>query len=74
MNAKISLETLSQSINKFADDAIIAAKKLAGKATTGRTAENNANQTAGNDQKGLRTELVESIANMIKPKLDKHGN
>ena len=38
-NAKISLETLSASINQFATDAINAAKKLAGEAVAGRAAE-----------------------------------
>lgn len=38
-NAQISLETLSSSINKFAEDAMNAAKKLAGDAKIGRDKE-----------------------------------
>ena len=42
-NAKISLDTLSASINKFADDALAAAKKLGGSAPAGRAAQNSLN-------------------------------
>ncbi len=39
INARTSLETLSASINKFAEDAMVAAKKLSVETTAGRTAE-----------------------------------
>jgi len=52
-NAQISLETLSQSISKFAEDAMKAANKLAGEAPAGRArdthAETPANQHFWND-------------------------
>lgn len=72
MNAEISLQTLSDSINKFAADAMDAAKKLSGEAAAGRADEKskNANDSSwgANYPGSILNRSVDSISRLFHPK------
>jgi hypothetical protein len=75
-NAQISLETLSESINKFAADAMKAANKLGAEAPVGRAKENSSfGSDQGTGTRGHRVEdLYEAVKSMSGSNKQKQGN
>ena len=71
-NAKISLETLAGSINKFAEDAMKAANKLSGESAAGRA---NEGKNAGNSNQSLGEQFGHWVSKKTGiPERQKQGN